>query len=259
MVIPLQSIAMDATSLTLLLTSIQNGTCSINEALDQLQGFPEESIPDACVDHQRQLRTGIPEVIFGASKTVKQISAIAEALFKKGGPVIVTKVNQEKGRQIQKKIPRLLFNSQAQMLTYTQSPQDDTQYKGTTVIVCAGTSDIPIAEEARLTLETLGHSVETLYDTGVAGLHRLLSHQKILHEAAVIIVVAGMEGALPSVVGGLVKCPVIAVPTSIGYGTSFGGVTALLGMLNSCVPGIGVVNIDNGFGAACLADAINRL
>jgi NCAIR mutase (PurE)-related protein len=250
---------MNVTSLTSLLASIQNGTCSINEALDQLQGFPAESIPDACVDHQRQLRTGIPEVIFGASKTVKQISTIAEALLKKGGPVIVTKVDPEKGSQIQKKIPRLRFNPEARMLTSTQSSQNNTQYRGTTVIVCAGTSDIPIAEEARLTLETLGHAVETLYDTGVAGLHRLLSRQKILHQAAVIIVVAGMEGALPSVVGGLVKCPVIAVPTSIGYGTSFGGVTALLGMLNSCVPGIGVVNIDNGFGAACLADAINRL
>jgi NCAIR mutase (PurE)-related protein len=144
------------------------------------------------------------------------------------------------------------------MLLANPAPTDATRYRGETLVISAGTSDIPVAEEARLTLETFGHPVQKLYDAGVAGLHRLLGKQDILRRATVIIVVAGMEGALPSVVGGLVRCPVIAVPTSVGYGASFGGIAALLGMLNSCAPGVAVVNIDNGFGAACMAEAINR-
>ncbi len=249
---------MDADSLTTLLTAVKEGNCSIDTALTKLRDFPAESGPGYCIDHQRSLRTGIPEVIFGSGKTTRQIITIANALLKKGGPVIATKVDPEKGILVQKAIPQLTFNETARMLTCRAKTTTKNKYRGTTVIICAGTSDIPVAEEARLTLTTLGHPVETLYDTGVAGLHRLLSHRKLLATAKIIIVVAGMEGALPSVVGGLVSCPVIAVPTSVGYGAGFGGVAALLGMLNSCVPGIGIVNIDNGFGAACLADAINR-
>lgn len=249
---------MDKSTLTELLTRVQQGSCSIPEAVVKFRNFPSESLPDACVDHQRALRTGIPEVIYGASKTAEQILSIAQSLLQRSGPVLATRVSPEKAAVVQDVLPQIHYNSDAQMLFSRPVPVDMLQRQGTILVICAGTSDIPVAEEAALTAECLGNPVTRLYDAGVAGLHRLLSRQHYLHEARVIIVAAGMEGALPSVVGGLVSCPVIAVPTSVGYGASFGGLAALLGMLNSCAPGIAVVNIDNGFGAACMADAINR-
>ncbi|MBU1567154.1 MAG: nickel pincer cofactor biosynthesis protein LarB [Proteobacteria bacterium] len=249
---------MNPNSLLALLQDVQSGATSIEKAFAKLGTFPSEFIPDACLDHQRLIRTGIPEVIYGASKTAEQIATIAEAMLKQGGPVLATRVDPEKASKIISKLPQFRYAEDARMLICNPTPTDTTKYRGQTLIISAGTSDIPVAEEATLTLETLGHPVQKLYDAGVAGLHRLLGRQDILRQATVIIVVAGMEGALPSVVGGLVSCPVIAVPTSVGYGASFGGIAALLGMLNSCAPGVAVVNIDNGFGAACMAEAINR-
>lgn len=250
---------MNPTTLHSILTDVQNGSCSIDQALANLRNFPAEFLPDACLDHQRLVRTGIPEVIYGASKTAEQIVSIALAMLKQGGPVIATRVDREKAGVLLKSLPQFHYAHDAGMLICNPAKEDPARYRGRTLVISAGTSDIPVAEEARLTLGSLGHPVDKLYDAGVAGLHRLLSRQNLLQEAKVIIVVAGMEGALPSVVGGLVSCPVIAVPTSVGYGASFGGIAALLGMLNSCAPGVAVVNIDNGFGAACMAEAINRM
>jgi hypothetical protein len=249
---------MDKSTLSDLLMRVKLGNCSIEDAMEQFRNFPSESLPDACIDHQRALRTGRPEVIYGASKSSEQIITIARSLLQYPGPVMATRVDPDKARAIQNILPELHYNSDAQMLYREPAPSDPAKKRGTVLVISAGTSDMPVAEEASLTALCLGNSVTRLYDTGVAGLHRLLSKQHILHKAAVIIVAAGMEGALPSVVGGLVSCPVIAVPTSVGYGASFGGIAALLGMLNSCAPGVAVVNIDNGFGAACMADAINR-
>jgi hypothetical protein len=249
---------MNPDQLIQLLQLVQAGQCSVDDAVRQLKHLPSETIEDACLDHHRCLRTGIPEVIYGASKPPEQIIAIATTLLKRSSMLMATRVDADKAAVVQKSLPEIYYHPQARMLTGNKQEQDPQRCRGTILIICAGTSDVPVAEEARVTAETLGHSVQTLYDVGIAGLHRLLNHQGLLHTATVIIVVAGMEGALPSVVSGLTACPVIAVPTSIGYGTSFGGLAALLGMLNSCAPGLGVVNIDNGFGAACLATAINR-
>jgi len=250
---------MDESTLTSLLTRVQQGNCSIAEALAELRHFPAESLTDSCIDHQRQLRTGIPEVIYGASKTAEQIIDIARALVKQHCPVLATRVSRDKAEIVINSLPDFQYSDMAQMLYVPSALCETSKRRGTVLVICAGTSDIPVAEEASLTAKSFGNPVTRLYDVGVAGLHRLLSRQKELRNAAVIIVAAGMEGALPSVVGGLVSCPVIAVPTSVGYGASFGGIAALLGMLNSCAPGVAVVNIDNGFGAACMADAINRL
>lgn len=249
---------MDPQLLATLLGEVKKGECSVNDAMEKLAGFPSDTIPQACIDKQRHLRTGIPEVIYGASKSAEQIANIAAAMIKTSSPVIATKVSPAKAAAAMERLPELSYYEDAQMLLANQPIIDPEKYNGKTLIISAGTSDMPIAEEARQTLLGLGHPVDKLYDTGVAGLHRLLENQKKLHQASTIIVVAGMEGALPSVVAGLVSCPVIGVPTSIGYGASFGGIAALLGMLNSCAPGVAVVNIDNGFGAACMAEAINR-
>jgi NCAIR mutase (PurE)-related protein len=249
---------MNKSTLTDLLTQVRQGSCSVPEAVAKFRNFPSESLPNACVDHQRSLRTGIPEVIYGASKTAEQIITIAGSLLKCSAPVLATRINPEKAEVIQDALPEFQYSRDAQMLYCRPLPVETVDRQGNVLVICAGTSDVPVAEEAALTAECLGNPVTRLYDAGVAGLHRLLGNQHYLHEARVIIVAAGMEGALPSVVGGLVSCPVIAVPTSVGYGASFGGIAALLGMLNSCAPGIAVVNIDNGFGAACMANAINR-
>jgi hypothetical protein len=242
-----------------ILTNVKNGRCSISEALEKIQVQPAESMAGACLDHHRAMRTGIPEVVFGESKSAAQIAAIGESLLKKGDVLMITRVDEEKAEEVQRRLPQLRYHHQARILCGNPRPVVAEKCRGSVVIVCAGTSDIPVAEEARVTTESLGHPVETLYDVGVAGLHRLLVHQPLLSTASVIIVVAGMEGALPSVVSGLVSAPVIGLPTSIGYGTHLGGFTALLGMLNSCAPGLAVVNIDNGFGAACMAVAINTV
>jgi len=248
---------MNRQTLTALLTKLKNGTLSLEETVNRLSTFPAESLESACLDHQRTLRTGIPEVIFGAGKTPEQIITIASAILKQNTVLLATKVNEDKAAIVTKALPTLTYHGEACVLTGNEQNESSSRYRGYTAIISAGTSDIPIAEEARLTLSTLGHPVKTLYDAGVAGLHRILNHSSLLTDAAVIIVAAGMEGALPSVIGGLVSCPVIAVPTSVGYGASFGGIAALLGMLNSCAPGVAVVNIDNGFGAACMAETIN--
>jgi hypothetical protein len=248
---------MDHRQLIDLLSSVKNGSLSVQQAAGQLEDFPSERITDACIDHHRAIRTGVPEVIFGESKTAEQISTIASTILATGAVLIATRIDAEKAEEVQATIPGLTYHSKARLLTGNQKKLSPSEYHGSIAILCAGTSDIPIAEEAKLTASSLGHPVESAYDVGVAGLHRLFNHYDLLRSASVIIVVAGMEGALPSVVGGLVGCPVIGVPTSIGYGTAFGGITALLGMLNSCVPGLAVVNIDNGFGAGCLAASIN--
>jgi len=249
---------MELHTLTQLLSNLQNGSSSLQETLEKFRDFPAETLPEACLDHQRSLRTGMPEVIYGGAKTVEQIISIASALLRQGGPLLATRIDTDKAALITETLPQLVYHQKAQMLTCNARPASPHNYRGYTLVVCAGTSDIPVAEEAITTLTALGHPVQKLYDAGVAGLHRLLKEQPIIANATVIIAVAGMEGALPTVIGGLVSCPVIAVPTSIGYGASFGGIAALLGMLNSCAPGVAVVNIDNGFGAACMAEAINR-
>lgn len=250
---------MDHDQLKALLTSIQKGRLPIDKGLKILRDFPSEQLDGACVDHQRQLRTGLPEVIYGESKTAEQIITISSAMLKNNGAVLATRVAPDKAQMVLQQLPQFTYHEQARILQHEKNRIDEERLRGNIVVICAGTSDLPIAEEARITAEAFGHPVKTIYDAGVAGLHRLLSHKDIFVEASVIIVAAGMEGALPSVVGGLVDCPVIGVPTSVGYGAGIGGFAALLGMLNSCAPGLAVVNIDNGFGAACMAAKINTL
>lgn len=217
----------------------------------------------ANVDTNRQERTGVGEVIYGAGKTAEQIAGIMTALSESGQElVLATRMDQEKALETQALLPeelsqRCIYNQTSRILCLGELPSPNGN--GTIVVACAGTSDLPVAEEAAFTAEALGNCVTRLYDVGVAGIHRLLSHESELASAHCVIAVAGMEGALPSVIGGLVSCPVIAVPTSVGYGTSFGGVTALLAMLNSCASGVSVVNIDNGFGAGFQASLINHL
>jgi NCAIR mutase (PurE)-related protein len=211
----------------------------------------------ARVDIDRERRQGFPEVILGVGKTPAQIAAIAERLVARGQALLVTRATREAFEAVRAAVPDAVFHETARAITLKQG--DIPQGKGTLLIACAGTSDLPVAEEAAVTAELMGNTIDRLYDVGVAGLHRLLHEQKRLETARVVIVVAGMEGALPSVIAGLVRTPVIAVPTSVGYGASFGGIAALLGMLNSCASRVAVVNIDNGFGAACVASSINHL
>lgn len=219
--------------------------------------MPFEDLGFAKVDHHRALRAGMPEVIFGPGKDPTHLASIFENLVSHGNNVLATRVTTEQVRAVRKKYRKTEHNQLARTLSLKQ--KDERLGKGRVVIVSAGTSDVPVAEEAAVTAELMGNEVGRIYDVGVAGIHRLLAHKDALSEARVLIVCAGMEGALPSVVGGLVGVPVIAVPTSIGYGASFGGLTALLGMMNSCASNVTVVNIDNGFGAAYVATLINRL
>jgi NCAIR mutase (PurE)-related protein len=225
--------------------------------LTALRAAPFEDLGFARVDTHRELRQGFPEVILGLGKSPAQIAGIAEALVARGQALLITRADAQTFDVLRARVPGIRYHETARAITLTQGAVPEG--KGTVMIACAGTSDLPIAEEAAVTLELMGNRIDRLYDVGVAGLHRLLSEQVRLQAARVIVVVAGMEGALPSVVAGLVNVPVIAVPTSVGYGASFGGVAALLGMLNSCANGVSVVNIDNGFGAACMASLINHL
>ena len=234
-----------------------NPEAAERQVLDALRQAPFEDLGFARVDHHRELRQGFPEVILGLGKTPDQIAAIASRIVARGRPLLVTRATPEAFEAVQRLVPAATYHAQARVVTLEQG--EVARGKGTILVACAGTSDIPVAEEAALTASLMGNDVERLYDVGVAGLHRLLSAQEQLRRARVIIVVAGMEGALPSVLAGLVSVPVIAVPTSVGYGASFGGVAALLGMLNSCANGVTVVNIDNGFGAAATASLINHL
>jgi NCAIR mutase (PurE)-related protein len=241
-----------------LLKAVSEGKVDVPQALERLKHLPFEDVGCATLDHHRHLRQGFPEVIFGQGKSVTQLETIVGALLAKGGNVLATRVSAVKAKRLQAAFPEAVYHKDARALTVERQPVE-IRGKGKVLVVCAGTSDIKVAAEAVLTARLMGNEVEHLYDVGVAGLHRLLARRELLNEAAVIIVVAGMEGALPSVVGGLVDKPVIAVPTSIGYGAAFGGVAALLGMLNSCAAGVTVVNIDNGFGAAYAASLINRV
>jgi pyridinium-3,5-biscarboxylic acid mononucleotide synthase len=249
---------MDRHSIETLLNEVREGSTPVNEALDRLRDLPFEDLGFAKVDHHRSLRTGMPEVIFGAGKTAAQVATIFARMAQAGGNVLATRVSREMFDTVFAAEPRAEFHETARAITLTQNA-DVPQGKGTIAVVCAGTSDLPVAEEAVVTARLMGNTVELIADVGVAGIHRLLAQKTSLQSARVLIVCAGMEGALPTVVGGLVNAPVLAVPTSVGYGASFGGVAALLGMLNTCSPNVCVVNIDNGFGAACIASLINRL
>jgi NCAIR mutase (PurE)-related protein len=225
--------------------------------LGALRAQPYEDLGFARVDHHRSVRQGFPEVILGLGKTPPQIAAIAAEIVARGSTLLVTRASEAAYEAVRARVPAATYHADAGLITLRQ--QDISPGHGTIIVAAAGTSDLPVAEEAARTAELMGNVVTRLYDVGVAGLHRLLGERERLAAARVIIVVAGMEGALPSVIAGLVSAPVIAVPTSIGYGASFGGIAALLGMLNSCASGVSVVNIDNGFGAASIASLINHL
>jgi NCAIR mutase (PurE)-related protein len=244
-----------------LLDSVRAGSLDPSLAaqliITAMRAAPFEDLGFARVDTHRELRQGFPEVILGLGKTPAQIASIAGRIVANGQALLVTRAQPEAYEAVREVVPASTYHVEARAITLAQG--DIPRGHGTILIACAGTSDLHIAEEAAVTAELMGNSIDRLYDVGVAGIHRLLSEQKRIQSAHVVIVVAGMEGALPSVVGGLVKVPVIAVPTSVGYGASFGGVAALLGMLNSCATGVSVVNIDNGFGAATVASMINHL
>ena len=241
-----------------LLSGVREGALSPDDALERLRHLPVEILSSARLDHHRHLRTGLPEAVFGEHKSAAQLIEILGVLLQRQNVVLATRVSQEKAARVVRQLQGLTYHRQAGMLTGNAEHIQHDCGRGTVMIITAGTTDQPVAEEARIALESFGHRVECIYDAGVAGMHRIVSQSELLHRATVLIVAAGMEGALPSVVAGMVSAPVIAVPTSVGYGTGAGGFSALLGMLNSCAPGIAVVNIDNGFGAACMAAAINR-
>ncbi|MCH7760761.1 nickel pincer cofactor biosynthesis protein LarB [candidate division TA06 bacterium] len=254
---------MDRERLERLLEQVKDGKVGVDEALNQLRSLPYEDLGFAKLDEHRGLRKGFPEVIFCQGKSLEQIVKIVEVHSQKNSGIIATKVSPEVFEGIRKRRRDAVYYNEARIVLVgkkrkSKESMESRELKGVILVVSAGTSDIPVAEEAVVTAEILGNKVEKLYDVGVAGVHRLLDHKERLFEAGVIIVVAGMEGALPSLVGGMVENPVIAVPTSIGYGASFEGLAALLGMLNTCAPGVVVVNIDNGFGAGYFASVISR-
>ncbi len=240
-----------------LLDQVQKGELSPKEALEILKDFPYEDLSFAKIDHHRELRRGFPEVVFGLGKTDAQILKIAKAILKKGSNLLITRAEPKVYKKIKQQIPKARYNSLGKTIFLKQNPPPPGN--GRIVIITAGTSDIPVAEEAAVTCEILGNDIDKIYDVGVAGLHRLFGELETIRNARVIITAAGMEGALPSVVAGITDVPIIAVPTSVGYGTSFKGLAALLAMLNSCPGGLAVVNIDNGFGAGYMASLINHL
>lgn len=244
---------MDNSIILDILSSVHAGRLTVESAYEKLKNLPYEDISIAKVDHHRHMRQGIPEVVFAKGKKTNDVVKIAHSLYKKSKRLLITKASQEIYKKL--KLKNAKFFPDSGIISVSGKKRK----KGCILIVSAGTSDIPVAEEASITASFLGSNVETVYDVGVAGIHRLMDIRKLLDAANVVVVIAGMEGALPSVVGGLVDKPIIAVPTSAGYGTTLGGLTALFAMLNSCVPGIAVMNIDNGFGAGCLAHKINSL
>ena len=248
---------MNRSAIEKLLRDLHNHKIGPGEAAEQLSILPYENLDFARVDHHRSLRSGLPEVIYGKGKTVDQLDGIIKTLHKAESDILVTKLDPKVRKKLERLPSGAKYNETAQTLVIRKSKKK--KKVGHIVVVTAGTSDIPIAEEAQITAELFGSRVERIFDVGVAGIHRLLDKVEGLRKARVIIVVAGMDGALTGVVGGLVSCPVIAVPTSVGYGASFGGVSALLAMLNSCATGVATVNIDNGFGAGCIAHKINLL
>jgi NCAIR mutase (PurE)-related protein len=250
---------MDASDIEQLLNKVQTGKTSVPHALERLRHLPFEDLGFAKIDHHRQLRQGFAEVIYGRGKAPEHVAGIVNGMLRarKEGNILITRGSREIYKAVRKVAAKAQFHKLSQAITLRRNHA--IVGKGTILVVTAGTSDIPVAEEAVVTAEMLGNRVELVYDVGVAGIHRLLRHQAQLAAARVVICVAGMEGALPSVVGGLVAAPVIAVPTSTGYGAALNGLTALLCMLNSCSSNVCVVNIDNGFGAACVASTINRV
>lgn len=239
-----------------MLSDVADGKCSVGDAMGKLRALPVEDLGFAKLDHHRTLRQGFTEVVYCASKTPAQVGEIVQRLAETHGRVLGTRATPEHYQAALARCPGLKYNELARTISYER---DERQKRAGVVVIAAGTADLPVAEEAVVTLEMMGHAPQNVYDVGVAGLHRLLNELPAIQSANVVIVAAGMEGALPSVVGGLVGCPLIAVPTSVGYGTGLGGYAALLGMLNSCASGLAVVNIDNGFGAACIAARINSL
>jgi len=240
-----------------LLEEVRSGAVELDAAIESLRHLPYEDIGFAMVDHHRHLRQGSPEVIFCEGKTVAQVRAIADKMLQHGSDVLATRADREVYKSLKGLDRRAKYHEEARAVVIEHKKKPPTE--GVVLVVSAGTTDIPVAEEAAVTARALGSTVETMYDVGVSGIHRLFGKKEAVFSARVIVVVAGMDGALPSVVGGLVDKPVIAVPTSVGYGASFGGVAALLTMLNSCAPGVAVMNIDNGFGAGCIAHKINIL
>jgi len=249
---------MDSERLIELLKQVQRQEVTVADALARLRHLPFEDLGFAKIDHHRALRQGFPEVILGQGKEARDIAAIARAMRRRESNILITRLSEQKITQLRKFRTGLKFHFAARAATWVQKPIKIVG-KGTVLVISAGTSDIPVAEEAVLTAVMMGNRAERLFDVGVAGIHRILDNRARLAAAAVLIVVAGMEGALPSVVAGLIDKPVIAVPTSVGYGASFNGISALLGMLNSCAAGVTVVNIDNGFGAGFAASLINRV
>lgn len=245
---------MNGPQIEALLNRLQAGNIGVRQAVERLRRLPFEDLGFASLDHHRSLRQGFPEVIFCEGKTESHVVSIARGLLKQNDRLLATRVDPKVARALRRLDPRAVYIEAARVVIIQPSGGPRS---GHVLVITAGTADIPVAEEARVTAEVMGSYVETLYDVGVAGLHRLLGQQDRLHKARVVVVVAGMDGVLPSVVGGLIRQPVIAVPTSRGYGASFGGLAALLTMLNSCAAGVGVMNIDNGFGAGCLAHRIN--
>jgi hypothetical protein len=248
---------MDEEQLRSLFEQVRDGAVDIAGAVKRLRHMPYEDLGFAKVDHHRALRHGIPEVVFAQGKTAAQVVAIAESLLQNSSNVLITRADPACAALVNEKLPGGEYHALSGALRFWRDKT--VRGKGKIAVVCAGTSDMPVAEEARITAEVMGNQVDAIHDIGVAGIHRLIDNRARLEEARVIVVCAGMEGALPSAVGGLVSCPVIAVPTSVGYGASFHGLAALLGMLNSCSSNVTVVNIDNGFGAGYVASLINRL
>jgi pyridinium-3,5-biscarboxylic acid mononucleotide synthase len=248
---------MKASDTRTLLEGVREGRIPVEEALSRLSRAPIEHLGFATIDHHRELRQGFPEVIFSAGKTPAQVASIAKRIVSHGSVLLATRAERRHYLAVRKLVPGARYNEVAGLITANEK-KIVRQGGGSILVVTAGTSDIPVAEEAAETARLMGNDVKRVFDVGVAGIHRLFAHEELLHSASVIIVVAGMEGALASVVGGLVDVPVIAVPTSVGYGASFGGLAPLLGMLNSCAAGVTVVNIDNGFGAGFAAGVINR-
>lgn len=249
---------MQTDNIKLLLEQVRSGAVDVDAAMDKLRHLPYENLDNfAMLDHHRSMRSGFPEVIFGQGKQPGQVAAIAKKLAERSDKVLITRIDQSMAEVVLSELPEMTYYPIPKLMILDRSNQAD---RKAGIMVCsAGTADMPVAEEAAMTAELMNNKVDRLYDVGVAGIHRLLDKVDQLWEARVIIVAAGMDGALPSVIGGLVSVPVIAVPTSVGYGASFNGLAALLTMLNSCSTGVGVVNIDNGFGAGVLASSINQL
>lgn len=251
---------MNVVRLKKLLTSISSGTTSVEEGIESLKNLPFEDIGCACLDHHRHIRKGLPEVIYGPGKTEEQLVEIVSKIVAMGGPLLATKVNRAQARAVTSAVSGVEYHETARALCYLNANERPMpEIKGSVAVITGGTADLPVAEESCLTLEILGHPVDRMYDVGVAGMHRLLDRLNVLRKASVLIVIAGMDGALPGIVGGLVAAPIVAVPSSAGYGANLGGLAPLLTMLNSCSTGVAVVNIDNGFGAAAFAALVNTV